>query len=223
MSIIRFAVILTAAIFFGEIAVMYALEFVPIQNALLENVLDASALVCLVFPVLYFFSLRSIILSNKVLEEKIYERTSGIQRAKGALEASVNNLKRHHRDVLLLSEMGKFFQSCRNLDEAMTVAEVKLAHLFSEVSGSLFLLNNSRNILELAATWGHRKVGTGTLLRMGAGLFDVASPTLSTCRKRRLHANTWIGIVCGTPAFPSSHKESHWERSAYPARMPKVG
>jgi diguanylate cyclase (GGDEF)-like protein len=53
-----------------------------------------------------------------------------------------------------LSEMVNFFQACRTLDEALGVAESQLRSLFPGLSGALFLMNASHNILEKAVVWG---------------------------------------------------------------------
>ena len=153
-SIVRIIIILSATIFFGELAIMYALSSVDIQNKTIENFLDAGALLVIVFPVLYFFSIKSMLLNQQRLEVSVRERTADIEVARDRLEEAVEELKARQQQILWLGEMGNFFQSCRNLPEAMAVVEARLPRLFPEMSGSLFLLNSSRNILEKKAAWG---------------------------------------------------------------------
>lgn len=154
MLLTRILALLCAAIFFGEIAVMFVLDFLSMENTVLESVIDAAALLAIVFPILYFFALRSMLSTQAHLEAGVRERTAEIESAKGELERSVDKLRAHEKEMLLLGEMGSFFQSCENLNEAMTVSEVQLAKLFPEMSGALFLINSSRNILERRAIWG---------------------------------------------------------------------
>ena len=61
MIVTRILALLSAAIFFGEIAVMIALGQLHVENAILESVIDATALLLIIFPVVYFFALRSMI------------------------------------------------------------------------------------------------------------------------------------------------------------------
>jgi len=133
---------------------MFMLDFLSIENALLESVVDAAVLLAIVFPVLYVFALKSIVFKQAHLEERVEERTIEIESAKSELERSVNKLQDHEKEMLLLRDMGSFFQSCADLEEAIAVAGVHLAKLFPEMSGALFLINSSRNILERRAIWG---------------------------------------------------------------------
>ncbi|WP_156302352.1 hypothetical protein [Methylogaea oryzae] len=52
------ALALVGSIFFGEIAVMLLLMHIPPLNPIVEALIDATTLVILVFPTLYFFVFR---------------------------------------------------------------------------------------------------------------------------------------------------------------------
>lgn len=147
---------------------MVALSYAPIESDLFKNVIDATALVVIVFPFLYFLVFKPVFKKNQELyvlkeqlldarvrlEERISERTKDVEQANCALGKSVRQLESRHGEMILLGEMGNFFQACRDLEEAMRVAETQLRHLFPDLSGSLFLMNPSRNALERAASWG---------------------------------------------------------------------
>lgn len=150
----RILALLSAAIFVGEIVVMQLLDRLQVTDPLLAGLIDASALLAIVFPVLYFFALRSMRHTQENLETAVTERTAEIEGAKSELERSIGKLRDRQREMQLLAEMGSFFQTCETLQEAMAVAEAQLAKLFPEMSGSLFLMNASRNILEQRASWG---------------------------------------------------------------------
>lgn len=154
MIVTRILALLSAAIFFGEIAVMIVLDHLHVENAILESVIDATALVLIIFPILYFFALKSMLARQANLETGVKERTAAIEIANGELEKTIENLKRREKEMVRLGEMGSFFQSCEDLREAMVVAEAQLPRLFPHFSGALFLLNSSRNILERCASWG---------------------------------------------------------------------
>ena len=154
MSVVRLLALLSIAIFCGEAAIMFFLDYVPIGAGILRDVSDAAILIIIVFPLLYFFAFRTILTSHGRLEERIRERTADIEKANHSLEHSIKQLNISQREMALLGEMGNFFQVCRNRSEAMVIAETQLRLLFPEFSGALFLMNSSRNILEKAITWG---------------------------------------------------------------------
>jgi diguanylate cyclase (GGDEF)-like protein len=154
MRIARLLGLLSVTIFGGELAIMFALNYLHIGNKIVENFIDATALVVIVFPVLHFFVFKTILSAKERLEERIVERTRDIEAVNRALEQSVRKLNFHQQEMALLGEMGNFFQACRDIGEAMVVAEVQLARLFPDISGALFLMNASHNILERAVTWG---------------------------------------------------------------------
>lgn len=154
MNALRILTLLSATIFFGELAVMHLLGHLSIGDETLAAFVDSAMLLAIVFPVLYFAVIRSLIATKSKLEAGIRERTSDIEHAQHALETTVGRLKSHQKEMILLGEMGSFFQSCTDLDEAMNVAEVELARLFPDMSGALFIMNSSRNILERRAMWG---------------------------------------------------------------------
>ena len=145
---------LTASIFGGELAIMFALDALMISNKIAESFIDSTALVIIVFPVIYLFTFKTLLASQERLEEGIVERTREIQEANHALEQSVQRLSVHQQEMVLLGEMGNFFQACQDIEEAAVVAEVQLARLFPDISGALFLMNASRNILEQVLAWG---------------------------------------------------------------------
>ena len=92
MSALRVLLLLSLAIFCGEFAIMFALRFLHIENEVVNNIVDATALVVIIFPFLYFFVLRTILNKNAELtaaqqglltaklelEHRIEERTNEI-------------------------------------------------------------------------------------------------------------------------------------------------
>lgn len=147
---------LSVAIFVGEAIIMFALDSIALDNPVAEGLIDAAVLVAIVFPVIYLFAFRTLMVAKDRLEACVAERTRDIQAANAALEASVENLDLHRQMMIRLSEMANFLQACDNVEEATAVASVHLQQLFPDISGSLFLMNASRNILDRAVVWGGR-------------------------------------------------------------------
>ena len=79
---------------------------------------------------------------------------SELQESNSKLTIWVNQLEQSSREIALLSELGDQLQSCRNAEEAYQVIARSGQLLCSTESGGLFVFNNSRNLLEMAAFWG---------------------------------------------------------------------
>jgi diguanylate cyclase (GGDEF)-like protein/PAS domain S-box-containing protein len=73
------------------------------------------------------------------------------------LKVWVNQLEQSSREIALLGQMGDLLQSCRSADEAYQVIAGSGRALFPAESGALFVLNNSRNLVEMATHWGESR------------------------------------------------------------------
>ena len=71
------------------------------------------------------------------------------------LALSLEELEEHNRKMSLLNEMGDLLQSCSTLDEAYTIIGQLGQQLLPQESGALYMINNSRNIVEATTAWGH--------------------------------------------------------------------
>lgn len=101
MSALRLLILLSLTIFCGEMTIMVALDYVHIENEFVTNIVDATTLVVIVFPFLYFFIFRSTMQKNKdltathqqllaakeELEQRIAERTNEITATNGGAQA----------------------------------------------------------------------------------------------------------------------------------------
>ncbi|MDP1729809.1 MAG: hypothetical protein Q8L54_01260 [Devosia sp.] len=154
MRILRPLALLVIAIFVGELAIMFVLNYIPIAHGPTENFVDAALLILVVFPILYCFAFRTSMVAQERLEAQIKERTKDIEEVNRALERSVKQLDLHQQEMVLLGETGNLFQACHDLDEAVVVAEMQLRRLFPDLSVALFLMNPSRNTLQKVAGWG---------------------------------------------------------------------
>jgi diguanylate cyclase len=168
MSALRLLILLSMTIFCGELAIMLALDHINIESELTRNVVDATTLVVIVFPFLYFFAFRTILQKNKdltatqqqlsatkeELEQRIEERTNEITLTNGELKQTVARLNIRRVETARLGEMVNFFQACRDLDEALGLAKSQWQSMFPGLSGTLFLMKASGNLLEKAVAWG---------------------------------------------------------------------
>ncbi|MBA2274469.1 MAG: EAL domain-containing protein [Actinobacteria bacterium] len=66
----------------------------------------------------------------------------------------IEELEQRGEEFELLNEMGDFLQSCSKMDEAYAVITEMGGRLFPQDSGALFVLNESKNLVERAAFWG---------------------------------------------------------------------
>jgi len=154
MRLRNLLITLSAAIFVGEAVIMFVLDSISLENPVVEGLIDSTALVAIVFPVIYLFAFKTLMMAKEQLEERIAQRTQEIQETNEALEDSVEKLHVHRQMMVQLSEMANFLQACDTVEEATAVAGVYLQQLFPDVSGGLFLMKASRNILERAVVWG---------------------------------------------------------------------
>jgi len=81
------------------------------------------------------------------LEERVAERTTELSRWIGELE-------RRNRESVVLSRMGDLLQACRLPRETFEVVAATTAELFPRDSGRVYLLDENREHLALATSWG---------------------------------------------------------------------
>lgn len=83
---------------------------------------------------------------------------SSIPEAPGKTTATllrrIEELEQRTLEIDLLNEMGDFLQSCSKAEEAHAVITEMGGRLFPDDSGALFVLNESKNLVERVAFWG---------------------------------------------------------------------
>ena len=97
--------------------------------------------------------------ANKALQAEITERfsaESALQQANEKLKGWVNELEERNHDIALLSKMSEILQACLTVEEAYAAIAKLVQPLFPQISGGIFLLNGSKNLVEAVATWGQR-------------------------------------------------------------------
>ena len=83
-----------------------------------------------------------------------WEAETELKKSNQKLELSRDELEEHNRRMFLLNQMGELLQSCSTVEEAYTIIGPLGQQLFSEETGALYIINNSRNMVEAAAAWG---------------------------------------------------------------------
>ncbi len=72
------------------------------------------------------------------------------------LKSWVYVLERQNKEAELLSTMGNLLQVCTRPEEAYPVIEQYGQLLFPATSGALYIISNSRRLVEVAAAWGEK-------------------------------------------------------------------
>jgi diguanylate cyclase (GGDEF)-like protein len=70
------------------------------------------------------------------------------------LAITVSKLEETSGDLHALSDYGSYLQSCKSIDEAMSVSVQILSKIIPGSSGGVYLMKASRNLMELSAEWG---------------------------------------------------------------------
>jgi diguanylate cyclase (GGDEF)-like protein/PAS domain S-box-containing protein len=70
------------------------------------------------------------------------------------LAEKVTALEVRNQEGIKLAEMNEFLQACLTIEEAKQTLADLLMPLFTDVSGAVYLINNSHNFLEIIAAWG---------------------------------------------------------------------
>ncbi|MFM9265785.1 diguanylate cyclase [Tychonema sp. BBK16] len=95
------------------------------------------------------FSIGEDITDRKVVEE-------ALQRVNQELQELVAELKEKNAEMLLLNGISDYLQSCFTVAEACATIATLSQPLFPESCGAIFLMTNSRDILEMVTSWGDR-------------------------------------------------------------------
>ncbi|HAY21308.1 MAG TPA: hypothetical protein DCY27_03915 [Desulfobacterales bacterium] len=81
---------------------------------------------------------------------------TALRQSNHQLQHLVGETNRLNREISLVSNLADQLHSCLDIDEARQVIARLAPQIFPEYSGSVFLLNASRNILEIFVNWGEK-------------------------------------------------------------------
>jgi diguanylate cyclase (GGDEF)-like protein/PAS domain S-box-containing protein len=82
------------------------------------------------------------------------EKEAKLQTANEQLLVLVQEADQRNRNMTLLQEISDVFQSCQTSGETYSAIAHFVPKFFPDYSGALYILNNSKNLYEMTATWG---------------------------------------------------------------------
>jgi diguanylate cyclase (GGDEF)-like protein/PAS domain S-box-containing protein len=92
-------------------------------------------------------------LSRDVTDRKLAAET--LQRVNQELQERVAELKQRNAEMLLLNGISDYLQSCLTVAEACATIGTLSQPLFPESCGAIFMMTNSRDLLEMVTSWGN--------------------------------------------------------------------
>ncbi|XZN88882.1 MAG: diguanylate cyclase [Microcoleus sp.] len=92
-------------------------------------------------------------LSRDVTDRKLAEET--LQRVNQELQERVAELKQRNAEMFLLNGISDYLQSCLTVAEACATIGTLSQPLFPESGGAIFMMTNSRDLLEMVTSWGN--------------------------------------------------------------------
>jgi diguanylate cyclase (GGDEF)-like protein len=121
-------------------------------------------------------------------------------RLKTAMEW-VSELETRNREIAQLREISELLQACLSIEEAYAVLVEIVPKLFPNVSGAVFVISTSKNLVEAVTTWGDETLGSEKIF------------TPSECWALRLGRTHWVeysqrGLQCQHIHKHSSNVES---------------
>ena len=91
--------------------------------------------------------------SEDITDRKLAEEA--LQRVNQELEELVAELKQRNAEMLLLNGISDYLQSCLTVAEACATIATLSQPLFPESCGAIFMITNSRDMLEFVTSWGN--------------------------------------------------------------------
>ena len=85
-----------------------------------------------------------------------------VQTSNDKLQNLVAQIEEQNRVMILANEMADLMQVCQASQEAYVAIEQFMPKFFPEEAGSLYMLNNSRNLFEAVASWGKTRSAVTT-------------------------------------------------------------
>ena len=82
-----------------------------------------------------------------------------LTKANARLQAVINEVNQTNKEINLIGKMVELLQICQTPDEAFPIIGQYAQELFPGISGALYLLNASNNLLTSASQWGQALAG----------------------------------------------------------------
>jgi diguanylate cyclase (GGDEF)-like protein len=122
------------------------------RNTLL--VVGLGGLLAFVLVPLVGFTINRDVRQRKQVEVKLQENEH-------ALKQWVGELEQHRGEIMQLGELSDMLQACFTLEEAYAVSGELVQRLFPHTAGGIFMINDSKTLVETVAIWGeHPSIAT---------------------------------------------------------------
>ncbi len=100
------------------------------------------------------------------------------------LEEKTLKLEATKRELIYLSDMADMLYSCESENEVYQVVALTCSHLFPNMSGSIYIIGNSKNYVEMKSLWGSEQSSKEIFLQsecwaLRRGKFNLLSPSNS--------------------------------------------
>lgn len=92
------------------------------------------------------------VISRDVTRRRETEKT--LQASEQQLKQWISELEQRNNEIIKLSRLSDALQACFTLDEAYIALKELLPPLFPDTDGGLFMINESKTLLEPVACWG---------------------------------------------------------------------
>jgi diguanylate cyclase (GGDEF)-like protein len=97
----------------------------------------------------------------RAISDRVRADEAITQRSRELAQAN-DEANRSRREVYLLHQMGELLQSCATLEEAYSVFRAIVGQFFPDDTGAVYVIADSRNIVEAMVTWGPRPPDNGS-------------------------------------------------------------
>lgn len=97
--------------------------------------------------------LASLVVNRDITKRRQAE--AGLQTVNQELTSWINQLEQRNQEIKLLSETSEVLQACLTVDEAYKAIAYLLPPLFPHISGRIYIINASTNLVEAVSTWGN--------------------------------------------------------------------
>ena len=180
-------IILILSIFFVELAIMIAFLVLPPLPPVLETLLNSTALILIVSPIVYRFAIipfhnqiaktndtaSQLEAMNTILEERVAERTIQLEKAN-------RQTSRRAAQLQAITELSEAIAQLQNLNDIFPTATSLISERFGFYHVGIFLIDSSREhaILQAAnSEGGKRMLERAHRLKLGTGVVGYCAQT----------------------------------------------
>lgn len=104
--------------------------------------------------------LEAIVLGLQMLAEELHASRETLRGRTAELERSNSELEHLSRGFIRLSELGNLLLACNTSGEAYAVVGRAAREIYGDVSGAVYLTSASRDLVEVATSWGDLPVAS---------------------------------------------------------------